>query len=376
MACFVTAQRQAVSRTNMKHTDTTAVNPRLHQGSNGIYEIRWTDGARSKRKSTKTSDKQEALLKLGAFIISRNKRERARTDPLVRDILEMYVREHVERNVVDYGRQMDCIANLVEGFGSMRPSEIGSHVDNIGFYSDWRAKGRQGRRPACASTVRRELGVLVAAMNHAVRRRALPREHVPHVTLPKASPPRDLWMTQEELDTFIARALGCGGRIATFVLIASHTAARKNSIMTLRWSQVDLERKVINFQDSSDPATKKRRVPVPMTSALHTHLSALRAARSPSADDLVLGTTSSLRRDFDRVCAMAAKEHGDRLLNVTPHTLRHTWATLAARNRVPVFEIAGVLGDDVQTVSRVYAKHHPDHLRSAVGFMDSAPSSS
>jgi integrase len=54
---------------------------------------------------------------------------------------------------------------------------------------------------------------------------------------------------------------------------------------------------------------------------------------------------------------------------VTPHTFRHTWATWAAQRGVPLFEIAGMLGDTMKTVEKNYAHHHPDHLRGAVNSM-------
>jgi integrase len=57
----------------------------------------------------------------------------------------------------------------------------------------------------------------------------------------------------------------------------------------------------------------------------------------------------------------------------TPHTLRHTWATLAAQAGVPLWEIAGVLGDTLATVMKTYAHHCPDHLRGAVNFRRPEP---
>ena len=56
------------------------------------------------------------------------------------------------------------------------------------------------------------------------------------------------------------------------------------------------------------------------------------------------------------------------LQGVTRHTLRHTWATWAAQHRVSMWDIAGVLGDTVETVTRNYAHHSPDDLRAAVNF--------
>jgi site-specific recombinase XerD len=63
----------------------------------------------------------------------------------------------------------------------------------------------------------------------------------------------------------------------------------------------------------------------------------------------------------------ALKEAG--IEGVTPHTLRHTFATHLARRGVPLLHIAQLLGDDPLTVSKRYAHHQPQDLISAVNAM-------
>lgn len=58
---------------------------------------------------------------------------------------------------------------------------------------------------------------------------------------------------------------------------------------------------------------------------------------------------------------------GTRWPDLHIHDLRRTWATLAARRGVALWQIAGVLGDTVEAVGAHYAHHAPDHLRGAVG---------
>ena len=51
------------------------------------------------------------------------------------------------------------------------------------------------------------------------------------------------------------------------------------------------------------------------------------------------------------------------LENVTPHTLRHTVATLLVRAGVPLIEVSKLLGHkDSRITERVYAKFSPDYL--------------
>jgi integrase len=67
-----------------------------------------------------------------------------------------------------------------------------------------------------------------------------------------------------------------------------------------------------------------------------------------------------IKRGFAAACRRAKLE------KVTPHTLRHTGATWLAQAGIPLWQIAGMLGDAVDTVTKHYAKHHPDNLREAV----------
>ena len=63
-------------------------------------------------------------------------------------------------------------------------------------------------------------------------------------------------------------------------------------------------------------------------------------------------------------CARAGLE------GVTPHTLRHTGATWMAQKGRSMFEVAGMLGQNPMTTSRVYAKQSPEHLRDAVDALE------
>jgi len=55
---------------------------------------------------------------------------------------------------------------------------------------------------------------------------------------------------------------------------------------------------------------------------------------------------------------------------VSPHILRHTWATRTARNGVSMREIADFLGDDIRTVEKNYYHQHPDYLHAAADWRE------
>jgi integrase len=50
---------------------------------------------------------------------------------------------------------------------------------------------------------------------------------------------------------------------------------------------------------------------------------------------------------------------------LTPHTLRHTWATRLMQRGVSIWEASGYRGMSRETLERVYGHHHPEFLRNA-----------
>lgn len=337
--------------------------PRLDLNEAGVWEIRWTENRRSYRKSTGTADKTEAQAALGRHLLGLASKS-AVSEAGVSRVLDLYFEEHVSQKVVDTSRQADCLAVLRSGLGHLDVQQL--TPDAIAEYCKARRNGAVNGRKVVDGTLRRELNCLVAAVNHAVRHRRIPQSEAPHIALPPAAPPKDLWLTEAQLDLLLEKAatLYQGerlSRIHRFAVLAAETAARKTSILTLRWNQVDLDARLIHFQNDGLARTKKRRVPVPMSDDVHA---LLERASDERQSEWVMDTPHSIQHHFDAL----VRACGDGFEKVTPHTLRHTWATHAARAGVPLFEIAGVLGDTLQTVMRVYAHHCPDHLRGAVNF--------
>ncbi|HEX4123600.1 MAG TPA: tyrosine-type recombinase/integrase, partial [Tepidisphaeraceae bacterium] len=67
----------------------------------------------------------------------------------------------------------------------------------------------------------------------------------------------------------------------------------------------------------------------------------------------------SIKKGFAAACERA------KIDDCSPHVLRHTAATHMVMARVPLAEIARMLGDSEEVVERVYGKHSPDYLRRA-----------
>jgi integrase len=342
--------------------------PRLVQNpETGIYEVRYSENRRSRVRSLHVRDEAEAIKAYGAWMAQSKDKAAEAADPTLATIMQDYLKEHVETRVVAYERQYQCSRPLLAEFGKMKPRDIG--MTQTLRYSNLRQAGQIGNK-VCESTVRREIGMLRAAINHGIKSGRLSADSLRHMFIPRQPAPKDLYLNKEQLEIMLSEAAILGARIHTFCHIAAFTAARKGSIEELTWDRVDFETGMINFDDGS-VRTKKRKSKVPMNQRLRAHLEQVREPYSKMSGYVTTNNTP-IHREFLRLKEHLVRthpQHADVWSEMTPHTLRHTWATLAAQSGVSMFDIAGVLGDTVQTVIRVYAHHSPNHLRQAVSFL-------
>jgi integrase len=217
-------------------------------------------------------------------------------------------------------------------------------------------------RDRSAGTVRRELGVLRAAINHAYREGRLTRTPVVH--LPEQPAPRDRWLSRREAAALLHAALSeprVRMYLPLFVLLGLYTGQRKEAILSLRWSQVDLDGARIDFNNPGARRTNKRRSKIPIPSRLLPHL---RRARLRGAElGFVINDNGHRLRDIKRGFSTACRKAG--LEGVSPHVLRHTCATWLMQKGVRIWDAAGFLGMTTVTLERVYGSHHPDFLKSA-----------
>ena len=337
--------------------------PKLEKHENGRYYIHWTEGRRSFRRTTGTADLATAQRTLGSFLIGQTSAESQRKQTVdhhatVEDIWALYV-DALDPNKPSVIRYRSVGRHLVEGLGSLPVSALKqAHVDR---YVRDRTAGRIGRA-AKSGTIWLELNTLRTAIGYAVRKKLVPASDKPDLTFPESPEARDRWLRVEEARRLFA-AVGSArdgerlSRLERFVWLALETAARKAVIERLTWDQVDLEARMIHYHRAGDRRTKKRRPSVPISDSL---LPILQRAYAERVNGYVLDTPQKLNAGL----TAAAKRAG--VAGVTPHVLRHTAATWMARRGVPLFTIAGVLGNTLAMVEKVYAKHCPEALADAV----------
>lgn len=319
--------------------------PKLAKADNGVWYAHWTDGRRSKRKSLGTRSQDEAKARFAQWLLIDGQNSGAeQVQYTVGDLWTIYLKERVPALASPATARFSW--RLLEPhFAAAAPADVPALVP---AYVEAR------RRKVRGSTIRRELVQLRAILNWASdgKRGARLIEPVAAYQMPKENPPRDRWLTDVEIERLYAAS--DDDRITLFMRLALETAGRKQAILDLTWDRIDFDTKVIHLHDPAREATKKRRASVPISPALLPHLEAVRKASGP-----VL-TPGDVYQQIVRIAKLA------RVPNVTPNVFRHTAATKMARRGVPLWVIAKVLGNSLEMVERVYAKHSPDDLRAAV----------
>lgn len=335
------------------------------------FYITWYEQGRQRLKATGHSDRQLAEEALAEHIGASHRGPDGPSDPArlrIADVLTLYADGHAP-NAADPQRIAYAIKALAPFWGE-------SMVGDITKATCARYGKERGKAPA---TIRRELSTLKAAINYAVGEGYLTRT-VP-VELPDKPAGKERWLTHSEAARLL-RASRTGRSdvrlyLPLFILIALYTGARKEAILSLRWPQVDLENRRINFAKPGVRKTTKGRARIPIPDRL---MPFLRYARKRGSDTGFVihdkgapikdiggawtGTKNADGKDvqpgsFGNACKRAG------LKDVSPHTLRHTCGTWMAQRGTDLWQIAGWLGQSLATTTELYAHHHADYMEAA-----------
>jgi integrase len=327
--------------------------PRLRWlAKRNAYYITWTERGRSRERSTGTAEREQAEI---AFLewMQRRGRRTGPSDPaavLVTDVLNEYLEQRGPK-VIARERIAYAVLALTDFFeacavADVTPQTCGRYLEN---------------RRRSAGTVRRELGVLRAAINYAHRSGRITRPVA--VELPEPPPPRDGWLQRDKAAWLLRAAKMPQVRLYLpyFILLGVYTGRRKEAILGLRWPQVDLKAGTVNFDVAGRRRTNKRRGIVPIPPRLLPHLKRLRKRGTDLG--YVLHIDGKRIKDIKKGFAAACKRAG--LTGVTPHTLRHTAATWLMQAGTDPWQAAGFLAMSMETLLRVYGHLHPDYQREA-----------
>jgi len=334
-----------------------------------VWQMSFVYKGRRYRKSTETEDK-----KLAQRILDKVKGEIAENRWFEKlpgeykgfnEMMDKYETEHVclKASVRQY---RGYIKNLRPFFGEIPIFQIAPSLIN-----EYKMKRRNdGVGPA---SINRELAVLKNAFNKALKEWGWVRENpVMRISMEKEPPGRVRYLTDEEFERLLT---ACPEWLKPIVLTARHTGLRKGNILSLKWHQVDLFRRIITIERTKNG----ERLGIPLNDTLtelFKKLSKVRYIASeyvfyhPAAKKKNAKGAFNGRRYYEVKTAFlnALKKAG--IQNLRFHDLRHCFASALVQRGADLYQVQRLLGHKSHAMTQRYAHLAPENLRDTVLKLD------
>lgn len=157
-------------------------------------------------------------------------------------------------------------------------------------------------------------------------------------------------------------------------VLALSTGMRQGEILSIRWRDVDFDRKRIVLHDTKNGTSRQVPLAGAATEELKTMLAAKKAAKvqslKPLGDELVFhgrgGGALNIRSAWDSAVKKA------KLDNFRFHDCRHTAASYLAMNGATLLELSQILGHKTLSMVKRYAHLTEQHLHNVVERMNTA----
>jgi integrase len=321
------------------------------------YYIQWFENGHTQRASTRTADRGEAEAVLAAFRLV--KADAPVTDLTVPQVLDWYWDHHAKKLMRPESADL-AIRYLKPFFGATLAENV-----TLDMQEQYAAARRE--QGGGDESIRRDLSVLSAACRRAVKYKKL--AHAPPILSIAPAPPRERWLTRKEVARLFRQMRRpvrnkVHRHVLLFARLALYTGARTGAILDLTWDRVDFDADMIDFRKPGRRVTKKRRTLTPMTPMLRRML---KHAHARSRSRYVVSWAGE---GIGRV-AKAFVAHAEKagLEDVSPHVMRHTFASWAVQKGVPIYTVGKALGQTVASTTSRYAKLAPDDVRAAMQAM-------
>ena len=279
------------------------------------------------------------------------------------ELMEKFMKIHAPRQKEStQKRYISATSHLTKYFSDMTLNQITPKI--ITAYMQHRLD--QGVTPA---TVNREFRTLSKAMKLAYREWEWIRENpCIKVSALRENNTITRYLTEDEEPRLLNAARGyLNDQMVDIIKIALNTGLRQSEILKLKWSHIDLARKVLTVEETKN--NEPRTIPLNLTA--YETLLKIKKSSVVSIAGYVFSTNSGtaiLRRNLMREFYKVLKKAG--IENLRFHDLRHTFATRLVQAGVDLYTVAKLMGHrDLESTQR-YAHHNPETLRRFVMILD------
>ncbi len=234
---------------------------------------------------------------------------------------------------------------------------------------------RMQAKGLCANTVRKHYMLLHNALEHARKQDLVMRNVTEYVTPPTASDPTHHFYDSETMARLFE--ILAGTSMEPVVKLAGYLGLRRAEICGLKWNHVDREQKVITIAEARTTVNGR---PVNKSTKNRSSIRRLGYAGLLDMEELIERLWNQRQEEMERmgdryedngyvICHDGGRPYqADYLSNrlqrvlsktelpyVTLHGLRHSFASIANSQNVPLFGISRALGHSTtSTTSRIY----------------------
>jgi len=231
----------------------------------------------------------------------------------------------------------------------------GDDVDGAPIY-------RSKKKALAPATINRYAATLAAIVTWCIKRRIAPKGYV-HPCRSVERMPENNERTRFLSDDERARLLSaCKAapwpRLYALVLMALTTGARKGELMGLRWANIDMQRAEAHLATTKNG---DQRV-LPLVPAVLQELERFKA----NSKHYVFGSPRDPERQFAFEGQFKEAMKAAKIRGVTFHTMRHSCASMLAKNGATLLEIADLLGHRQLQMTKRYSHLATSHKAALV----------
>lgn len=311
-------------------------------------------------KNKREAEKLEQKLRLEAAQSQSGEYQHIIVDQVIHYYLENTAQKASHKSDISRAK------NLLRIFTGRKLSEL-KRDDILKYIASRQDEG------ATNATINQETGLLSSAINYSNFRYEWSIPNPCTKTKQKEAEPRDYWITRIEFARLvnIARSQAANDSkqyyLPPLIILATHTGMRRGEMLKLKWCDVDFTRRIVRLPAPNTKNRKSRAVPlnedaISALRELQTH----QTQRGILSDHVFYSPTSKsghieeIKRSFNQARTAA------NLPELHFHDLRHTFATWALMNGVPLPFIAKIMGHSTTHMTERYAHHDMEQLTQAV----------
>lgn len=210
---------------------------------------------------------------------------------------------------------------------------------------------------------------LKASLSTALRWNYIKSNPFQAIKQPKQISKFPIYISEVELQKILKNVLN--PRLKNMILISFDAGLRLGEVVSLKWTDIDLQQKIIKVSNSKEFTTKSKQDRIiPMTDRLYKMFLTIAPnvfTLKENTDFIFIGK-NKVRYNLDYISRSFKRVIRANNLNeaYTYHTLRHSFASNLVNRGVSLFIVSKLLGHQDLKTTQIYSHLQPENLFEAV----------